>query len=146
MERACARSASVPAGFEKSTCGLRSTFARCVGAEPAGALKSVTRLCWKRPRRFGSKRTEFVVVRESRGKVVGQVEGHVDVRADAAHVARGRDRRARGVEDRHVNVATGEPLAVAGAFTVDGLGGAFVTGIEGDHHNVGGSASHWSAS
>lgn len=33
-------------------------------------------------------------------------------------------------------VATGEPLQVAGAFTVDGLGGAFVTGIEGDFHNV----------
>ncbi|WP_457205809.1 Maf family protein [Nocardioides sp. P5_C9_2] len=33
-------------------------------------------------------------------------------------------------------VATGEPLVVAGAFTVDGLGGAFVTRIEGDHHNV----------
>jgi septum formation protein len=33
-------------------------------------------------------------------------------------------------------VATGEPLHVAGAFTVDGIGGAFVTGIEGDHHNV----------
>jgi septum formation protein len=33
-------------------------------------------------------------------------------------------------------VATGEPMAVAGAFTVDGFGGAFVTGIEGDHHNV----------
>lgn len=33
-------------------------------------------------------------------------------------------------------VATGEPLNVAGAFTIDGLGGAFVTGIEGDHHNV----------
>jgi septum formation protein len=33
-------------------------------------------------------------------------------------------------------VATGEPLNVAGAFTVDGLGGAFVTSIEGDHHNV----------
>jgi septum formation protein len=33
-------------------------------------------------------------------------------------------------------VETGEPLEVAGAFTVDGLGGAFVTGIEGDHHNV----------
>ncbi len=33
-------------------------------------------------------------------------------------------------------VATGEPLVVAGAFTVDGLGGAFVSGIEGDHHNV----------
>jgi septum formation protein len=33
-------------------------------------------------------------------------------------------------------VATGEPLSVAGAFTVDGMGGPFVTGIEGDHHNV----------
>ncbi len=33
-------------------------------------------------------------------------------------------------------VATGEPLQVAGAFTVDGLGGAFVTAIEGDFHGV----------
>ena len=33
-------------------------------------------------------------------------------------------------------VATGEPLYVAGAFTVDGRGGAFIRGIEGDHHNV----------
>jgi septum formation protein len=33
-------------------------------------------------------------------------------------------------------VDTGEPLQVAGAFTIDGLGGAFVSRIEGDHHNV----------
>ena len=33
-------------------------------------------------------------------------------------------------------VATGEPLLVAGAFTVDGLGGPYVERIEGDHHNV----------
>lgn len=33
-------------------------------------------------------------------------------------------------------VATGEPLAVAGAFTIDGLGGAFIERIEGDHHSV----------
>lgn len=33
-------------------------------------------------------------------------------------------------------VDTGEPLRVAGAFTVDGLGGPFVERIEGDHHNV----------
>ena len=33
-------------------------------------------------------------------------------------------------------VATGEPLLVAGGFTLDGLGGAFVTGIEGDPHTV----------
>jgi septum formation protein len=33
-------------------------------------------------------------------------------------------------------VASGEPLRVAGAFTIDGRGGAFVERIEGDHHNV----------
>jgi septum formation protein len=33
-------------------------------------------------------------------------------------------------------VASGEPLAVAGAFTIDGLGGAFVDRIDGDPHNV----------
>ncbi len=33
-------------------------------------------------------------------------------------------------------LATGEPLAVAGAFTTDSSGGAFIRGIEGDHHNV----------
>lgn len=33
-------------------------------------------------------------------------------------------------------VATGEPLGVAGAFTIDGRGGAFVEGIEGNPSNV----------
>ena len=33
-------------------------------------------------------------------------------------------------------VATGEPLRVAGGFTIDGLGGPFIAGLEGDHHNV----------
>jgi septum formation protein len=33
-------------------------------------------------------------------------------------------------------VGTGEPLHLAGAFSIDGLGGAFVTAIDGDHHNV----------
>lgn len=33
-------------------------------------------------------------------------------------------------------VATGEPLAVAGAFTLDGLGGAYVRRVEGDPHAV----------
>lgn len=42
------------------------------------------------------------------------------------------------VSDEEIDayVATGEPLHVAGAFTIDGLGGAFVRGIEGDHHCV----------
>lgn len=33
-------------------------------------------------------------------------------------------------------IQTGEPLHVAGAFTLDGLGGAFIRGIEGDPHTV----------
>jgi nucleoside triphosphate pyrophosphatase len=33
-------------------------------------------------------------------------------------------------------VATGEPLHVAGAFTIDGLGGWFIERIEGDHGTV----------
>lgn len=33
-------------------------------------------------------------------------------------------------------VATGEPLNVAGAFTIDGLGGAFIERISGDYHTV----------
>jgi septum formation protein len=33
-------------------------------------------------------------------------------------------------------VATGEPLAVAGAFTLDGYAAPFTRGIEGDHSNV----------
>jgi septum formation protein len=33
-------------------------------------------------------------------------------------------------------IATGEPLEVAGAFTVDGFGGAFVRALDGDVHNV----------
>jgi len=42
------------------------------------------------------------------------------------------------VDDEEIDayVATGEPLHVAGAFTIDGLGGPYVDRIEGDHHGV----------
>ena len=39
-------------------------------------------------------------------------------------------------EEIDAYVASGEPLAVAGAFTLDGRGGAYVSGITGDPHNV----------
>ena len=39
-------------------------------------------------------------------------------------------------EEISAYVATGEPLKVAGAFTIDGLGGAFLDRIEGDAHTV----------
>ncbi|APU17390.1 MULTISPECIES: Maf family protein [Actinoalloteichus] len=38
--------------------------------------------------------------------------------------------------DLEAYLATGEPLAVAGGFTLDGMGGWFVEGIEGDPSNV----------
>lgn len=41
-----------------------------------------------------------------------------------------------GDDEIDAYVATGEPLKVAGGFTIDGLGGPFVSGIEGDHHTV----------
>ena len=39
-------------------------------------------------------------------------------------------------EEIDAYVATGEPLHVAGAFTIDGIGGPFVERIEGDHGTV----------
>jgi septum formation protein len=39
-------------------------------------------------------------------------------------------------EEIEAYVATGEPLAVAGAFTIDGFGAAYVSGVSGDPHNV----------
>lgn len=39
-------------------------------------------------------------------------------------------------DEIHAYVRTGEPLRVAGGFTLDGLGGAFVSRVEGDPSNV----------
>ena len=41
-----------------------------------------------------------------------------------------------GDDEVDAYVATGEPLRVAGAFTLDGLGGPYVSGIEGDPGTV----------
>jgi len=45
---------------------------------------------------------------------------------------------ASNISDAEIDayVATGEPLKVAGAFTIDSLGAAFITKIEGDPHAV----------
>lgn len=60
----------------------------------------------------------------------GEAQEQTAVAATTVHFATLSDREIEAY------VATGEPLAVAGAFTIDGLGGAFVTGVEGDPHNV----------
>ena len=45
---------------------------------------------------------------------------------------------ATSITEREIDdyIATGEPLEVAGAFTIDSLGGAFIRRIEGDPHAV----------
>lgn len=86
-------------------------------------------------------RTRWAAMAGTSGELV---TGHAVVR-----LADGRpDRQASAVEGTTVRfaspspaeldayLATGEPLAVAGAFTLDGLGGWFVNGIDGDPSSV----------
>lgn len=41
-----------------------------------------------------------------------------------------------GEDEIAAYVGTGEPLGMAGAFTIEGLGGWFIDSIDGDHNNV----------
>jgi septum formation protein len=91
--------------------------------KPDGADEAVRR--WRRMRgRSGVLRTGHCLRDTSSGRVAAATA------STTVHFADLDD------EEIAAYVATGEPLWVAGAFTVDGLGGAFVRGIEGDHHNV----------
>ncbi|MFC5943926.1 Maf family protein [Micromonospora harpali] len=55
---------------------------------------------------------------------------------DVIHEARAEAVASTSDEEIAAYVATGEPLAVAGAFTIDGLGGAFLEGVDGDPGTV----------
>jgi septum formation protein len=97
-----------------------------VHGKPVDAAEATAR--WQRMRgRSGVLHTGHWVV-DLRGEGSGATLGAVA--STTVHFADVSD------EEVAAYVATGEPLAVAGAFTTDGLGGAFVRGIEGDHHNV----------
>jgi len=79
--------------------------------------------------------------REMSGRTGTLVTGHCVIDAAtglrAAAVAATRVRFGTPSEQEiAAYVASGEPLAVAGAFTLDGRGGWFVEGIEGDHGTV----------
>jgi septum formation protein len=97
--------------------------------KPRDAAEATDR--WRRMRgRSGTLHTGHWL-RDERTAVDGGTRGTLGATASTTvHFARLSD------EEIDAYVATGEPLRVAGAFTVDGLGGAFVEGIEGDHHNV----------
>jgi septum formation protein len=79
--------------------------------------------------------------REMSGRTGTLVTGHCVVNAatgrQAAAVAATRIRFGTpSQQEIAAYVASGEPLAVAGAFTLDGRGGWFVDGIDGDHGTV----------
>jgi len=81
--------------------------------------------------------------RRMRGRAGRLVTGHCvrlvgggDVRETSAAAAATVHFAALTDAEIDAYVATGEPLGVAGGFTIDGLGGPFVTRIEGDPHNV----------
>jgi septum formation protein len=91
--------------------------------KPRDAAEAVER--WRRMRgRTGLLHTGHCVVATPAGR---------DVAAVATTTVRFGE-----VDDDEIEayVETGEPLRVAGAFTIDGLGGPFVDGIDGDPHNV----------
>ncbi|MFD5824884.1 Maf family protein [Lentzea sp. NPDC060358] len=71
--------------------------------------------------------TGHTVLRVSGGAVVDRASG-----AESTTVRFGTP----SDEDLEAYLATGEPLHVAGGFTIDGLGGWFIDGIEGDHTSV----------
>jgi septum formation protein len=71
--------------------------------------------------------TGHAVLRLANGKIDRVAEAHATT---TVHFGDPSD------EELEAYLATGEPLVVAGAFTLDGLGGWFVEGIEGDPSNV----------
>ncbi|MEV8437184.1 Maf family protein [Actinosynnema sp. NPDC051121] len=75
----------------------------------------------------GTLLTGHAVLRMRGGQVVARAVGH-----EATLVRFGRPTD----DELEAYLATGEPLHVAGAFTLDGLGGWFVDGIDGDPSSV----------
>lgn len=91
--------------------------------KPADAPEAVRR--WQRMRgRTGVLRTGHCLVDTRTGRDVAELASTV------VHFAELSD------AEIEAYVGTGEPLRVAGAFTIDGLGGPFVDGVEGDPHTV----------
>jgi septum formation protein len=91
--------------------------------KPADAADAVAR--WRRMRgRSGTLITGHCLIDTSTGRSAAEIAATVVHFADLTD------------EEIDAYVATGEPLRVAGAFTIDGLGGPYVDGVEGDPHNV----------
>ena len=121
--------AGVPHGILELGCDSVLELDGEVHGKPADAAEAVAR--WRRMRgSSGVLHTGHWLV-DLRDTDAGGTGGMVGGTASTTvHFA--------DLDDAEVDayVATGEPLRVAGAFTIDGLGGPYVAGIEGDPSNV----------
>lgn len=90
-----------------------------------------------KPRDLAEARTRWQAMRGRTGVLH---TGHVLIDAGGGHACATAATTVRfadvSADEIELYCATGEPLAVAGAFTIDGLGGWFVDAVDGDHHNV----------
>lgn len=94
-----------------------------IHGKPADAAEATAR--WRRMRgRHGTLHTGHCLIHVRSGQRVARVATTTVAFADITD------------DEIAAYVGTGEPLRVAGGFTLDGLGGAFVERVEGDPHNV----------
>lgn len=93
--------------------------------KPGSAQAARTQWLWQR-RRSGQLHTghHVVVIDEAGRRSLSRTASTTVHFADVAE------------DEIDAYVATGEPVHVAGAFTIDGYGAAYISAIEGDHHNV----------
>lgn len=100
------------------------------GGEVVGKPET-TEIAAKRWRRMaggsGELLTGHAVVRVQEGRVTAHAQGHL---ATTVRFSDPSD------EELEAYLATGEPLQVAGGFTLDGLGGWFLEGVDGDPSSV----------
>ncbi|WP_106849606.1 nucleoside triphosphate pyrophosphatase [Blastococcus sp. Marseille-P5729] len=92
-----------------------------VRGKPADAQDAVRRLRQMRSNHGTLHTGHHVIAGERSASAAASTEVHIGPMTD---------------EEIAAYVATGEPLHVAGSFTIDGLGGWFIEKLEGDHTNV----------
>ncbi len=144
---AAARAARGPLTVAETVAVLAAAKTRAVATDPEAPRADVILGCDSllefegealgKPHRADVARERW---RRMRGRTGVLHTGHVLLTADGRE-ASGTSRTEvdfADVTDEEIDayIATGEPLRVAGGFTIDGLGGAFISGVRGDHHGV----------
>jgi septum formation protein len=129
MELARAKARDVAAGFTSDDdvviigCDSVLDIDGTAHGKPATAAEAKDR--WRAMSgRSGVLRTGHWLIRPSTGQQVGEVASTLVWHASPTE------------QEIDAYIATGEPLQVAGGFTIDGLGGPFVERIDGDPSNV----------